>query len=94
MDYLLSMAFSIIFEVLKMVVKDPNTKEKMQSVLRKLAKAILAAYPDDPVLTDAAFKFIATAPPQPDSVEKDIKSSDLEAPPKSRLCDASKTKLE
>lgn len=46
-SWLIPMALSIIFDVLKLVVKNPDHKEAMKAALVKLGKAIIAAYPDE-----------------------------------------------
>ncbi len=47
-DFLISMALSIIFEVLKTVVKNAQSKGKMKAALLKLRNSINVAYSGDP----------------------------------------------
>ena len=55
-----SMAFSVLFNVLKIVVKNPAKKEALRSAMLKLRDAISSAYPD-PV--GATVQAAAAAPP-------------------------------
>ena len=45
-DFLVSMGLSVIFEVLKNVVKNKDSKEKMRKAMLKLFNAIKTAYPE------------------------------------------------
>lgn len=45
-DFLISMALSVLFQVLKVVIKNPSTKTELEAVFVKLHGAIEAAYPE------------------------------------------------
>jgi hypothetical protein len=48
MDFYVSMALAVIFQVLKTVIKNPKSKADMKSACLKLRNSINAAYADDP----------------------------------------------
>jgi hypothetical protein len=47
-NFFVPMALSIIFQVLKLVIKNPSAKEEMKAACLKLRDSINAAYADDP----------------------------------------------
>ena len=47
MEYLVPMALSVLFSVLKVSVKNPESKKNMRSAFLKLYNAIKALYADD-----------------------------------------------
>jgi hypothetical protein len=47
-DYFIAMALSLLFELLKSVVKNPQSKANMKKALLKLFIAIRSAYANDP----------------------------------------------
>ncbi len=59
-DFIESMALSVLFNVLKIVVKNPAKKEALKKALLKLRDQINSAYPDD---STASVQTIAAAPP-------------------------------
>ncbi len=48
MDFYVSMALAIIFQVLKEVISNPKSKAQMKSACLKLRNTIEVAYADDP----------------------------------------------
>ncbi len=47
-NYLVTMALSILFEVIKSLFKNPDSKEELRRAMLKLYNAIKAAYAGDP----------------------------------------------
>ena len=47
MNFWIPMALSIIFAVLKEVVKNPSSKAELKAAMTKLRDALLLAYPPD-----------------------------------------------
>jgi len=45
-DFLVDMAFAVVFRVCKEVIKNPGKKEAMRRVCVKLRDALVTAYPD------------------------------------------------
>ncbi len=45
-DFLVSMALSVLFQLLKLFIKNPAHKEDMRKAMLKLYKAIETAYPE------------------------------------------------
>ena len=45
MDFLIPMALSVLFETLKIVVKNPKKKAALAKGMQKLRDALIAAYP-------------------------------------------------
>ena len=46
-DFLISMALSVLFTLLKTFIKNPAAKEQVKKALVKLGKAIIEAYPEE-----------------------------------------------
>ena len=45
MDFLIPLALSVLFETLKVVVKNATKKEALAKAMKKLRDALLVAYP-------------------------------------------------
>lgn len=47
-DYLIDFGFSVVFSILRQVIKNPSSKETYKKVMLKIRNQINVAFADDP----------------------------------------------